>query len=263
MKVLYAYHTDTGTTKSINQDSLIVKEKNTDQGKVLFAVLCDGMGGMDQGEVASATAIEECSNWFSETFPISSKEFSQNEIVKRLKALFMKVNKKIYNYGIENHLDMGTTLTVFLLVGESTFIIGHIGDTRVYRIKRRVSVLTVDHTFVGREVRRGTMTEKQARNDSRRSILLQCIGLEKEIEPQFLVGEPEENCTYMLCSDGFRNEISERELYRNLKPKRLTDEQTIKAQAIRLVELNKKRQEKDNISTIIICLKKEKKERDV
>lgn len=261
MKYLSACHTDIGISRSVNQDSLFLKEAVTSHGRILFAVLCDGMGGMEKGEVASAMASEECAKWFSEQFPKQLFPFSVQRTMESLKVLFCEINSKIHQYGTENHINLGTTLTMFLLIDGECFLIGHIGDTRVYRIKRRVSVLTRDHTFVEREVRRGTMTKEEADQDPRRNLLLQCLGTGEEISPQFLAGEPEADCTYMLCSDGFRHKVSEEEFHQYLDPENLKDEDTIQRQAVRLVELNKERREKDNISTIIICTKQQGEER--
>lgn len=262
MNILSACYTDIGISRSVNQDSLFLKEAVTSYGRVLFAVLCDGMGGMDKGEVASTMASEACAKWFSEQFPRQLSPFSIQRTMESLKVLLCEINNKIHQYGIVNNLKLGTTLTLFLLIDGECFLIGHIGDTRVYRIKRRVSVLTRDHTFVEREVRRGTMTREEAARDPRRNLLLQCLGTGEEISPQFLAGEPEEDCTYMLCSDGFRHKISEEELHQYLDPENLKDQETLQRQAVRLVELNKERKEKDNISTIIICTKQQGEERE-
>lgn len=255
MKLLSACHSDIGISKPVNQDCLFIMEADTALGKVLFAVICDGMGGLQKGEVASALAIEECARWFSGVFPLLLKHFSVQDTVESMKLLFEDINRKLQDYGKRNHVALGTTLTAFLLVESKAFIIGHIGDSRVYRIKRGVSILTEDHTLVEWEVRSGRMTREQARKDPRRNILLQCLGADGKISPQFLTGEPEQNCTYMLCSDGFRHKISEHELHWHLSPEKLKDEKTIKEQAVKLVEINKRRQEKDNISTIIICIR--------
>lgn len=255
MKILSAYYSDIGISKKVNQDSLLIKQADTPLGKVLFAVLCDGMGGLKKGEVASASAIEGCAGWFSDTFPHLLNHFSVQSTVESMKELFEVINERIYSYGSRNDIELGTTLTAFLLVGTEVFIIGHIGDSRVYRIKHRVSQLTEDHTFVEREVKNGRLTRQEAENDHRRNILLQCLGAGGKINPQFLSGKPERNCTYMLCSDGFRHEISENEIHGALYPGKLKDEETIRKKAVELVELNKQRMEKDNISTIIICIK--------
>lgn len=69
MRFQVAYHTDIGREKSTNQDSLGVLEANTDEGRLLLAVLCDGMGGLDKGEVASAALIRAFEAWFQEELP--------------------------------------------------------------------------------------------------------------------------------------------------------------------------------------------------
>ena len=162
MKILSAYYSDIGISKKVNQDSLLIKEADTPLGKVLFAVLCDGMGGLKKGEVASASAIEGCARWFCDTFPHLLNHFSVQSTVVSMKELFEVINERIHHYGSQNDIELGTTLTAFLLVGTEDFIIGHIGDSRVYRIKHRVSQLTEDHTFVEREVKNGRLTRQEA-----------------------------------------------------------------------------------------------------
>jgi PPM family protein phosphatase len=131
-------------------------------------------------------------------------------------------------------------------------LIGHVGDSRVYRINQQLEILTEDQTIVGREVKRGNMTPEQAQNDPRRNVLLQCIGASKVVEPQFLRGRPVAGEVYMLCSDGFRHMISGEEIYNAFSPNGLVDEKTMKQRAIEMVELNKQRQETDNISVLLL-----------
>lgn len=145
---------------------------------------------------------------------------------------------------------MGTTFTGILFVGDQ-YVIAHVGDTRVYQITSDMKQLTTDQTFVAREVSRGTMTLEQALQDKRRNMLLQCVGASNIVEPQVLTGKTVKGA-YMLCSDGFRHEITEREMYESLNPINLMNKKAMHSNAKYLIEQVKSRQEKDNISVVLI-----------
>ena len=98
----------------------------------------------------------------------------------------------------------------------------------------------------------GRMTMEQALQDERRNVLLQCVGASDEVYPDLFFGDVEENAVYMLCSDGFRHEITQEEIYRGLQPSALLNESAMKQNAAALIELNKDRGERDNISVVLI-----------
>ena len=92
---------------------------------------------------------------------------------------------------------------------------------------------------------------EQAKTDKRRNLLLQCIGASDKVEPQIIKGRIAEG-VYMLCSDGFRHEITSEEIYTHFKPSKLKNKESMHANARTLIDENKKRQEKDNISVVLI-----------
>ena len=98
----------------------------------------------------------------------------------------------------------------------------------------------------------GRMTPEQAMNDSRKNILLQCIGASKTIVPDIERGTLEEGDVFLLCSDGFRHEISEQEIFGVMAPSLLTSEKVMKKSLVDLVNLSKTRNEKDNITALLI-----------
>ena len=147
---------------------------------------------------------------------------------------------------------MGTTITALLIVDNDFWIIAHVGDSRGYRIKDNIDMLTEDQTVVQLEVRRGRITREEAEFDSRSNVLLQCCGCFDDVTPIFSYGNVEKNCVYMLCSDGFRHRISPMEMYEFLNPVVNYNENIMQQNAIKLVELNKFRKEDDNISVLLI-----------
>lgn len=245
--------TDIGISKNKNQDSLLIKHASYDNGEVLLAAICDGMGGLANGELASATVVRFFSKWFDEELPFELENIDLKVIggkwafiLKDLNIHILESSKKYCKKGEA----MGTTFTGILFINEE-YAIAHVGDTRVYRIASKIEQLTTDQTFVAREVSRGTMTLEEARHDKRRNMLLQCVGASNVVEPQIITGKVGQ-CVYMICSDGFRHEISEREMYESLNPIKLMNKDAMHSNAKYLIEQAKSRHEKDNISVILI-----------
>ncbi|MCM3694298.1 PP2C family protein-serine/threonine phosphatase [Neobacillus niacini] len=252
MEVLTAAYSDIGIKKATNQDSLCVKVADTSFGKVVLAVICDGMGGLSKGEVASASVVNAFSEWFEQELPVQLAHGDMDEIKYRWDRIIKEQNQRIGEYGRRVRIQLGTTLTALLLIDSTFMLIGHVGDSRVYRLDQKLEVLTDDQTVVGREVRRGTLTPEQAKSDHRRNVLLQCIGASKLVEPQFLAGTPKRGDVYLLCSDGFRHMISEAEIYHAFSPASLRDEAIMEYKAKEMVELNKQRRETDNITLVLV-----------
>lgn len=250
MKYLVVADTDIGIRKQTNQDSLLVKYGNSEAGEVLLAVICDGMGGLDKGEVASATAIREFARWFHEDLPYELETLDMQVIGGKWSLLLKELNVKIAEYGKKINSRLGTTFTGILLAGNEYAVV-HVGDSRLYHISTTIKQMTKDQTFVAREVSRGTLTAEQARTDKRRNMLQQCVGASAKLEPDIMTGRIEKG-VYMLCTDGFRHEISEREMFENLNPDVLRNKDIMQKNVRYLIDQIKLRQEKDNISVILI-----------
>lgn len=241
---------DVGISKSTNQDSVLIKHASTDIGEVLMAIVCDGMGGLAKGELASATVIREFARWFDEDLPFELDNLDMQVIGGKWSLMLKDLNLKILEYGTEHGTSLGTTFSGILFVGNQ-YVIAHVGDTRVYQIGSSLNQLTTDQTFVAREISRGTMTAEQAKTDKRRNLLLQCVGASKTVEPQVICGMVERGA-YMLCSDGFRHEITDAEMYESLNPINFMNKNAMHSNARYLIEQVKSRNEKDNISVVLI-----------
>jgi len=252
MNYLAVAKSDKGIVKEKNQDSLMLKVANTSFGQIVFAVVCDGMGGLEQGEVASATVIRNFENWFSNDLSNLLKVgVTQDIIINQWSTMLVNLNEKIGNYGKMNGIRLGTTITAMLFLGDKYYI-AHVGDSRAYEFYDGISVLTKDQTLVAMEVEKGIITEEQAKVDPRRSVLLQCIGASQTVVPDFYCGYIRQNATYMLCSDGFRHEISQEEMWNCFAPSVLTTKEEMAYNTEYLIELDKSRMERDNISVILI-----------
>ena len=251
MRFIATADTDIGISKDTNQDSVLIKHAMADGKEILLAVVCDGMGGLSKGELASATVIRAFAKWFDEELPFELENVDLQVIGAKWSLLLKELNAQILEYSKENGIEgVGTTFSGILFIDDQ-YVIGHVGDTRIYHIGSSMTQLTTDQTFVAREISRGTMTLEQAKTDKRRNLLLQCIGASKVVEPQIICGRTEKGA-YMLCSDGFRHEITEAEIYESLNPINLMNKDAMHNNAKYLIEQNKSREEKDNISVLLI-----------
>lgn len=251
MRFIATADTDIGISKDTNQDSVLIKHASVDGEEVLLAVICDGMGGLSKGELASATVIRAFSKWFDEELPYELETVDMQVIGAKWSLLLKELNVQILEYSKENGIEgVGTTFSGILFIGNQ-YVIGHVGDTRIYHIGASLTQLTTDQTFVAREISRGTMTLEQSKTDKRRNLLLQCIGASKVVEPQVICGKTEKGA-YMLCSDGFRHEITATEIYESLNPINLMNKDAMHNNAKYLIEQVKSREEKDNISVLLV-----------
>lgn len=253
MEFIATYHTDVGTTKKTNQDSLAIRIIKMNEEQIAFAVVCDGMGGLAKGELASKEVTVAFMEWFEKGFlpTIEQGAFDETQLVKQWDDIIQSQNKQLAAYGEENDLRLGTTVSTLLLYN-GFYYIAHVGDSRVYRLSNKVEQMTHDQTYVAREIAAGRMTQEQAKTDPRRSVLLQCVGASPNVQPEFLKGQIMPDMVYMLCSDGFRHQISEKEILEKIGPECAREPEKLKYGCMYLSELVKSRKETDNISVALI-----------
>lgn len=253
MNYLVHASTDVGITKATNQDSLCVKVYNINGERITFAALCDGMGGLAKGELASATLIDAFSEWADKYLPglYASGQLTDQLLRAHWDQIVSEQSKKIMSYGESVGIKLGTTVCAILITAERYYIL-NVGDSRAYEVSNEVKLLTRDQTLVQRELDSGLITEEQAANDPRRSILLQCVGASSSVYPDMFFGDTKCDATYFLCSDGFRHVITANEIYEAFRPEVLLNTDVMKNNADFLINLNKERKETDNISVALI-----------
>ncbi len=252
MDFLVMADTDIGNTRKTNQDSVSVIVADTSIGPVALGIMCDGMGGLAKGEMASATVVNAMINWFKNDFPkLIDSGIDDGLIRTEWTNIIKNQNELIKAFGVQNKINLGTTISAILLTQQRYYIV-NVGDSRIYEIIDNVRQITEDQTVVARELKYGRITAEQAKDDPRNSVLLQCVGASQEVNPDFFFGATVENATYMLCSDGFRHFITDDEIYQNFAPQALLDANTMGANIRNLIELNKSRMEKDNITAALI-----------
>jgi serine/threonine protein phosphatase PrpC len=253
MRYIATYHTDVGISKKTNQDSLAIKVVETPNGQVAFGIVCDGMGGLAKGEVASREVVLAFCDWFDKTLvpDVEKNVFNESILMTQWDDIIQSQNKRLGDYGGANGFLIGTTVSAILMYN-GTYYIVHVGDSRVYEMTDINRQLTTDQTLIAREIAAGRLTPEQAKTDSRRSVLLQCVGASEVVQPEFARGEVKANTTYMLCSDGFRHQITDEEMLGRIGAAAPADEEKLKQGCMYLTELVKSRRETDNITVALI-----------
>ena len=256
MEYSATYNTDIGIRKSTNQDSTAIRIVDTPEGQVAFAIVCDGMGGLAKGELASKEVITAFCRWFDEEFitQVLDDSFSALRLRDDWNSIIQTENRLLSVYGSDNNIMLGTTVSAILMYRNDFYIV-HVGDSRVYELHDSVRILTKDQTFVAREIAAGRMTPEEAKIDPRRSVLLQCVGASAKVTPDFLKGKIQRNAVYFVCSDGFRHQISEEEIMEKLGPDNAANMEELKYGCVYLTELVKNRKETDNITVAAIKTK--------
>ena len=240
----------------MNQDSMLVLEAQTDRGNILFAAVCDGMGGLSKGETASAAMIRAFEGWFRDDLPALIDQtragaLAEDRLRDQWTCLIEGTSRRIEAYGRELHIELGTTASALLLWGGDYYTL-NVGDSRVYLLSDRICQLTKDQTYVQRELDAGRMTYEESLTDPMRNVLLQCIGAGGAVSPVFSHGKTAAGQVFLLCSDGFRHVISPEEFYQACYPPRMTGEDGMEQSIVDLTRLNMERGENDNISAILV-----------
>lgn len=252
MRFLYACQTDKGAVRPSNQDSLIIKTINYGAGKALLAAVCDGVGGLKQGGLASRRAAELLGVWADFELPRILEQQQPEEVLRyRLRQQLQDINKEIYYSGCRSGISSGTTLTA-LLLWDYQYLIGHAGDSRIYAIDSNVRQLTSDDSWIAQEVAAGRMTGEEAKNHTGRNMILKCIGAKEEVTPQIKEGRISGNTVFLLCTDGFWHYIEEEEWLKYFAPVSTVRENILGENLFYLTEQVKQRGESDNITAIAI-----------
>lgn len=251
MNFFIAALTDKGVRRPTNQDSLFTRQFMTGCGKYAFAILCDGMGGLQHGELASTSIVSAFSAWANERLPILEEPLMDHEIRREWTGLIQLNNQELLTYGLANSCKLGSTVTV-LLLSEIRYFILNIGDTRAYELYDGCRQLTVDHTVIADEISMGNLTPEQAEASPIKNILTRCVGVYDHVYPDMFFGDTRPGAVYLLCSDGFRHRISAVEMAEYLKPRSSDPAQELRRGEGKLIELVKERGEKDNISVVAI-----------
>ena len=210
-----AARTFVGSVKTVNQDAYCVLVGQAGPQEVGLLAVCDGVGGLSSGELASSVAVREFSRWFeggvarrlANGAPVGGLALSD---IRRLwTGYFEDLNGRMWAYSQNLNVRMGTTFTGVVLV-EGGFVVGHVGDCRAYRLgPDGAELLTRDQTLVQRELDAGRISAEQARRHPQASVILQALGAQETIAPAFSFGEAAPGDTLLICSDGLHRRLDE------------------------------------------------------
>ena len=204
---------DIGKAREMNQDSFWVSKEDDE---IKLFVLADGMGGYKGGEIASSVAVYSAQSYITNNFKETPKE--RNEILKLISNGIEYANLMVYERSKENDefKDMGTTLDVCLIYGNKVYI-GHVGDSRVYRIRKNIiRKLTKDHSYVQKLIEEGTITKEEAANHPKKNMLMKAVGCNSLIEPDVMCKGFLKDDVLLMCSDGLTNMLKDDTIYKTL-----------------------------------------------
>ena len=228
-----------GLVRGENEDCIVTR---SDLG---LAVLADGMGGHQAGEVASRMAIDVITGTF-DSGRIGDAAAISDAIQKANAAIHEAAESR------PDYKGMGSTVVVTVFRGKRLYI-GHVGDSRLYRLRRNtLEPLTKDHSVVQELVNRGLFTAEEARQSLAKNLVTRALGVDPTIEVETSEADVEDGDTYLLCSDGLTDVVDDEEIREILKNAR-TDVDTA---ARRLVERANENGGPDNISVILVHLAK-------
>lgn len=246
---------DIGTSRSVNQDACCARIMKTPSHTIALAVVCDGVGGLEEGEYASNSTIQAFNNWFdyrlSKLIVDKTRQDLLSVLSEEIKRIILEKNGDIYLYGQRRGMSVGTTLTALLLV-DMDYFIAQIGDSRAYCMNEKLIQLTEDQSLVAREVREGKLTEEEAKSDKRRNIILQCLGVNENLFPAYQIGRAQKGVTFLVCSDGFVHQLGKSELECLMNTAEMNDINGIHNMLLKSIELVKERGEKDNITIVLV-----------
>ena len=199
-------NSDIGKVRDMNQDSYYISDKDD---KIKLYIVADGMGGYKGGEIASKLAIESSKNYIINNFDQIKKE--RDQIIELIKNAIEYANMVVYEKSKEvpELVGMGTTVDVCLIYSNRIYI-GHIGDSRVYRLRKDFfRKLTVDDSYVEQLVKEGNITKEEAYNHPKKNMLTKALGCTAFVEPTVLVKGFMKGDILLMCTDGLTNMLKE------------------------------------------------------
>lgn len=202
--------TDIGMVREMNQDYYYIA---SDENEIKLYILADGMGGYKGGEIASKLAVTAAQNYIENNIGETSKD--KESLLQLVASSVEYANMLVYEKSkTEEELEgMGTTLEVCLIYNNKAYI-AHIGDSRIYRIRKEfLRKITKDHSYVQKLLEDGTITKEEAAVHPKKNMLMKALGCNAFVEPDVTIKGFLKGDTLIICSDGLTNMVSQDEIY--------------------------------------------------
>ena len=237
-KLTFAAKSDIGLKRTNNEDTSIARP-----GLGFFSV-ADGMGGAAAGEIASRIFVDTVLEVFS-----AFDEDSEGVTFERVKRAFSLSNERILDHAGEHEAHKGMACTAELIAfTHESFFVGHMGDSRTYRLRYgRLRQLTKDHSLVQDQIEHGLISERDARRNPYRNVILRAVGAEETLALDTIKGRIEHNDLFLLCTDGLTNMVNDPLIQEVLTLGIPLDQKTE-----RLIDLAKEAGGDDNITVLLI-----------
>ena len=235
------FQSDIGKRRKSNQDYTVTF---TNQKNQLLALLADGMGGHQAGDIASRQAVEEIGiAWEATTIDDSEKA------VQWFLQHIQQTNQRIFEKGQSQPTlsGMGTTLEVVTIL-DNHLALAHVGDSRIYLFReQRLIALTEDHSLVNALLKSGEITQEMAENHPRKNIITRSLGMPGSLEVDVAIHKIEDHDQLLLCSDGLTNMVSEPKIAQIL-----LEAASLQDASQRLIEEANAKGGLDNITVLLI-----------
>jgi protein phosphatase len=238
-----------GMVRSHNEDAIFVDAQNG------LAILADGMGGYNAGEVASGMAVMVLSNGISQGMTnVKSKEKNQEtgltQTTLLIKDQIAVANSTIFEAARSQPqcAGMGTTLVVTQFY-DNQITVAHIGDSRLYRLRGEVfEQLTKDHSLLQEQIDSGLITPEQARYSHNKNLVTRALGIDPKVEPEIHDYEVEPGDLFLLCSDGLNDMIPDEDIGLTLQALQTN----LPLAAEQLVQMANDNGGRDNVSVVLV-----------
>jgi protein phosphatase len=249
-----AQATHTGMVRSHNEDSI------TAEPEIGLAVLADGMGGYNAGEVASGIATAMIANETKEALtrvdPHLVDRTTGTLLASRLlREVIGRANVSIYQSATSQpqYAGMGTTLVAALFC-DNKLTVAHIGDSRCYRFRQgMLEQITRDHSLLQEQIDSGLLTREAARRSQNKNLVTRALGIEPEVEAEIHTYEARPGDIYLICSDGLNDMVEDEDIALTLSALG----SNLPLAADQLVQMANDAGGRDNVSVILVKIKKD------
>lgn len=237
---------DIGLKRKSNQDCFYYAKVNEN---TRWAIVCDGMGGVNGGDVASNLAVKSIKESLSNGIWEELGEIQNSDIKKMLKNALKKANLEIFTNAQDNKdlAGMGTTAVLVAIVNDKIHV-AHVGDSRAYLVRQgKINQLTIDHSMVQEMIDEGEITHEEAKMHPNKNIITRALGISKDVDVDYSMKTKKAGDAVIICTDGLTNYLDQKEILDYFKIE--------KGEAFLdgLISAANERGGADNITVVVLC----------